>query len=244
MSTMPDPVPIHTYETTEGTKPVRYGRHEPRTLAHTVTAGDKADLVSMMTEIGDGTFVAWTECRKCSKHIAHCTCANGPTEPHYMKPWRDKRFKQALDERPDPSYEILDSVVDWLRERGYTVTKDEVVAPAVDEDGYPGDPGFYVGDDQEPMRLNDDGPDYDGHQPDDRKPLERPSTAFERPPGNAYQVPGDEDLYPSERKALAEHDAAMAEPDTAEQVDAGLDDALEKVREAKARDISDIDVDF
>lgn len=124
------PIPRHTYEITEGSKPMANAAHEPRTLAHTETVDGRGGVISMMTEIGDGTFVAWTHCVACNNAVATCTCPGGPAEPKYMKPWRDKRFERSLNERPDPEYPMLPSVISWLRERGYTVTKKGEKAPA------------------------------------------------------------------------------------------------------------------
>lgn len=116
------PVPKHTYETVAGTEPVAHAAHEPRTLVGTTTTGDVKAL-KMMTEIGDGVFVAWDTCKRCGKHISHCACPDGPQEPHYMQAWRDKRFERSLDARPEPSYSLLPKVLSWVRERGYTVKK-------------------------------------------------------------------------------------------------------------------------
>lgn len=114
-----------SYETVEGTVPTTHGKHEPRTVKKVIVPDrfhDDHDLV-MMTEIGDGVFVAWTNCRRCNNRVYGCKCPEGPQEPPYMKKWRDERFAKDLNTRPDPSYDLLDSVLEWARERGYTVTK-------------------------------------------------------------------------------------------------------------------------
>jgi hypothetical protein len=111
-------IPQHTYETVEGTPAVSNGVHEPRTVAHRVVTPDDTDL-HMMTEIGDGVFVQWSNCRRCNARVGACSCQDGPQEPTYMKTWRDQRFNRDLNTRPDPSYEILPSVIGWLEERGY-----------------------------------------------------------------------------------------------------------------------------
>lgn len=201
-------IPKHTYETTEGTEPTPYAEHQPRTVKHVVTV-DHPELVSMMTEIGDGVFVAWTDCRKCQQHITRCACPQGPTEPEYMKPWRDKRFKRGLNDRPDPSYDMLDSIIEWVRERGYTVTKAK-----------------------------------------DRTPLDRPSTAFERPEDGVYNVPGlvDHDPHPIDipiPDVVVEEAPQDDEAKLPEQVDTGLDKALESVRAMKdAARLNGIDAGF
>lgn len=115
-----------TYETVEGTEPVANGVHEPRTIQRVITPDERFDKdhdLHMMTEIGDGVFVQWSQCRKCTKSVYDCKCAGGPQEPEYMTRWRDDRFKKTLNERPDPSYDLLPSVIEWLKERGYEVTK-------------------------------------------------------------------------------------------------------------------------
>jgi hypothetical protein len=125
-----------TYETVEGTKPTTHGKHEPRVIQRVIIPDGKFDDehdLHMMTEIGDGTFVAWSGCRRCGKRVYNCKCAEGPQEPPYMKKWRDQRFEKDLNTRPDPSYDLLDSVIEWVRERGYTVTKDEVIVHEVDQ---------------------------------------------------------------------------------------------------------------
>lgn len=126
------PTPKHTYETTQGTKPTPHGQHEPRLVAHTVTTGDDTDL-HMMSEIGDGVFVSWTNCRRCSKRVYDCKCEGGPVEPHYMKPWRDKRFERELTTRPEPSYTLLPTIIEWVKERGYRVTKERTTKAEVDD---------------------------------------------------------------------------------------------------------------
>lgn len=118
------------YETVEGTEPTAHGVHEPRTIKRNISPDGRFDQdhdLHMMTEIGDGIFVAWTECRRCQVRVYDCKCPEGPAEPPYMKKWRDERFEKDLNARPDPSYELIPSVISWLEERGYTVTKTEAV---------------------------------------------------------------------------------------------------------------------
>lgn len=115
--------PKHQYEATEGTIPTPHGMHEPRVVAHTVVHPDENTDLMMMTEIADGVFVQWGECRKCNKRVADCKCKGGPVEAHFMAPWRAARFQHSFDERPDPDYKLIPKLVTWLRERGYTVAK-------------------------------------------------------------------------------------------------------------------------
>lgn len=122
-------IPQHEYEVVSGTKPAPYVEHDPRTIEHRTIVGDDTDL-NMMTEIGDGVFVAWSNCRKCNARVASCKCSGGPVEPEYIKRWRDdKRFAKELGERPEPAFELLPAILDWVRERGYTVEKVETEEP-------------------------------------------------------------------------------------------------------------------
>ena len=114
-----------SYEAVEGTKPGPYTKHDARTLQKVITPGphhDDHDL-HMMTEIGDGVFVAWTNCRTCTKRVANCKCAGGPVEPPYMVRWRQERFEKELNARPEPPIEAIPMLLSWLRGRGYTITK-------------------------------------------------------------------------------------------------------------------------
>lgn len=110
--------PTHEYETVEGTQPTPHGVHEARTVKHVTN-----DDLYMMTEIGDGTFVQWSTCRKCSARVGNCTCAGGPQAPDFMERWRTARFDNELNARPDPSYDLIPALISWLGERGYDVTK-------------------------------------------------------------------------------------------------------------------------
>lgn len=101
-------------ETVEGTQPHPHVEHEPRTVR-------RAEM--MMTEIGDGVFVQWGECRTCKNRVPDCTCKGGPVEPPYMQAWRDDRFKRELEKRPDPDYDLLPRILEWVRERGFTVNR-------------------------------------------------------------------------------------------------------------------------
>jgi hypothetical protein len=115
-----------TYETVAGTEPVANGVHEPRTVKRIVTQDerfDKDDDLHMMTEIGDGVFVQWSNCRKCSKRVYDCKCTGGPVAPDHIAKWLNDRFKGSFNDRPDPSYELIPSMISWIEERGYTVTK-------------------------------------------------------------------------------------------------------------------------
>lgn len=119
-------IPKNEYEMVEGTEPRPYVEHEPRTLVHTRTNSDN-DLVSMMTEIGDGTFVQWTHCRKCKSGVENCSCPDGPVSADYIDRWREKRFSASLlTQRPDPAFDLIPSLLDWVRERGFMVVDPKV----------------------------------------------------------------------------------------------------------------------
>lgn len=117
--------PKHEYEVVAGTEPQSYVEHEPRTVVHSIVTSGDAD-VNMMSEIGDGTFVAWSTCRKCGKRVGACTCAGGPVEPEYITRWRHDRFAQELNTRPEPEHTLLPSVLDWARSRGYVIGKVDI----------------------------------------------------------------------------------------------------------------------
>jgi hypothetical protein len=191
------------YETLEGTQPVAHGVHEPRTVAR---LDDKTDLY-MMSEIGDGVFVQWGNCRRCSVRVGNCKCPEGPKEPEYIKGWRDERFAKDLNTRPEPSYDLLPSLVEWLEERGYEVTK-SVKKQLEEAKPYdPNDPDFA------PIDLTDEeseafdkalaeGEPDSGEVPEsagitaksaeEAREIARKSSAFDdRPPGNIYEIPED-----------------------------------------------------
>jgi len=180
-----------TYETTAGTEPVQNGVHEARTIQRVVTPDERFDDnhdLYMMTEIGDGVFVQWTNCRKCTKRVYDCKCVGGPQEPEYMKKWHADRFNKSFDERPDPSYELIPSLITWLEDRGYTVTKDQPAATAVP--------------DEPPLTLEE-----------------------------------EEEAAAREEDERIDEGVPLADPeDEAKLVDGGLNEALARVREAKATD--------
>lgn len=123
---MTETIPHNDYETTDGTPAVEHGTHEPRTVKRTTTTGDEVE-VHMMSEIGDGVFVQWSQCSSCTKGITTCTCAGGPQEPAYISRWRDARFERSLNARPEIDFEALPGVVKSLTGFGYKVfTKDEL----------------------------------------------------------------------------------------------------------------------
>lgn len=128
----------HTYETVEGTEPHAHVEHEPRTIQHTATLDNDHDL-SMMTEIGDGVFVAWSSCRKCGKRVYECRCVGGPVEPDYIKRWREARFDKELNQRPEPGWKLLPSLIQWVKEHGYTVTKNDEGPGPLGPDSYGND---------------------------------------------------------------------------------------------------------
>lgn len=108
-------------------------KHEPRTIEHEATDPDGNVSLSLMTEIGDGTFVAWTDCRRCSKRFTLCACAEGPQEPDYIERWKAKRFDKSFDGRPNLGHEreVTERIVATLRDRGYVVG--EIPEPIIKE---------------------------------------------------------------------------------------------------------------
>lgn len=207
-------IPTHEYETVTGTEPAASGQHEPRTVKHTTT-GEEAD-VYMMYEIGDGVFVQFRDCRACKNPISTCSCKDGPKEPDYAKPWRERRFDRTFNERPDPSYDLIPNLVSWLRERGYTVTKKKEKAVAevevADEPGPSPAETTKCRTCGEPYNGLGDG--YDGECGDCAD--------------KSYAKDQDEKII---RKF---NDDEGVDPD---RVDDGLDTALERVRAAKEDDV-------
>lgn len=118
---------MNTYETVAGSTPDVDEQHEPRTVQHTRPDGS----VHMMTEIGDGIFVAWATCRTCSKQVPACTCKGGPVEAEYMSRWRDERFTKSFDRRGvEPALPAalrhrdrrVAAVIRFLLARGYRIS--------------------------------------------------------------------------------------------------------------------------
>lgn len=52
------------------------------------TQGTSPQMFHVLSEIGDGVFVAWDFCRRDGKPISQCTCKQGPEEPKYVTQWR------------------------------------------------------------------------------------------------------------------------------------------------------------
>jgi hypothetical protein len=130
-----------SYDTIAGGTPDLDEQHEARTVRRTDTDG----TVYMMSEIGDGTFVQWSDCRTCRKRVGECGCAGGPVEPTYIERWRTERFKNSFTGRGVESAlptllrtrdRRIDAVIRLLRSQGYTIEPPdgatETVAPASD----------------------------------------------------------------------------------------------------------------
>jgi hypothetical protein len=83
------------YQTVDGAAPQSNVQHEARKVRRNDGGGE----LHMMTEIGDGVFVQWSQCSRCGKHVSECADAGGPLEPDYMKVWRNQRFQQSFAER-------------------------------------------------------------------------------------------------------------------------------------------------
>lgn len=210
-------IPQNTYETETGTEPRPHVTHEPRTIKHERTNSDD-DTVNMMSEIGDGTFVAWGNCRKCRHRVAHCTCPSGPVEPEYITGWRGERFDKELSQRPELPFTLLPSVTAWLNASGYCVAKPEDLASVLEAAQEAQDAAYGDSNDAEINLLRDaleaalgalglglpEGVDPDDEGGEDetedleiledeaRQDLE--SSVFERPPGNVHVLPVDTEL--------------------------------------------------
>ena len=154
----------HTYENVEGTEPDVDEQHQPRTTKHF----DDGELVHMMTEIGDGTFVAWTECRACKKRVKDCTCPGGPVEPEYMMRWRDQRFTHSFERRHAPPAlpeairtrdRLVNAALRYLRGLGWAI-EPPAKSPEPEPD-FEFDPSVDVEDE-----LSDDERDHEETGPD------------------------------------------------------------------------------
>lgn len=88
-----------TYTLVAGTPASETDKHEPRTYTR-VTRND--GLVQMMSETGDGQFVAWGNCDRCKDHVSICKCIGGPVEPDYIGRWRAERFTKQVIGRLNP----------------------------------------------------------------------------------------------------------------------------------------------
>jgi hypothetical protein len=123
---------VNTYTTIAGTDPHPDEQHEARTILRGRTDGGQlTEGTFMMTEIGDGTFVQWSECKTCLKRVDECGCPTGPVEPDYIARWRTNRFTDSFKGRgvepPLPLHleqrdRVLNAAIRDLTERGYTIT--------------------------------------------------------------------------------------------------------------------------
>lgn len=123
-------IPKNEYETVEGTESQPYAAHEPRTIVHQ-RINSEHDTINMMSEIGDGTFVAWSNCQRCRQRVPNCTCPDGPAEPDHIARWRANRFERSLTQRPEPEFALLPSLLQWVRERGYAVVDPNTLAGVI-----------------------------------------------------------------------------------------------------------------
>lgn len=94
-----------TYTMVAGTPASETEKHEPRTFTR-VTRND--GLVQMMSETGDGQFVAWGTCDRCKEHVSMCKCVGGPVEPDYIGRWRAERFVKQVIGRLNPTPKFVD----------------------------------------------------------------------------------------------------------------------------------------
>jgi len=82
------------YQTIAGTPAQPEVQHEARTIERIEPSESY-----MMTEIGDGVFVQWSQCARCMKRLGVCKCLEGPQEPEYMTRWRTARFAKSFSDR-------------------------------------------------------------------------------------------------------------------------------------------------
>lgn len=114
------------YEMVAGTEPDIDEQHEPRTVKRV-----NNDSLFMMSEVGDGCFVQWGTCFRCSQRVATCTCPGGPEEPPYIESWRANRFRDSFKTRNVPPAlpvvlktrdRRINAVLRLLRSDGWTIT--------------------------------------------------------------------------------------------------------------------------
>lgn len=122
------------YTMVEGTAPDQDEQHEARVL--TRRDGER-NIHSMMTEIGDGTFVAWTMCARCSHQVGSCTCPSGPVEPEYIRRWRVERFAKSFGDRgAEPALPVSIAERDRAKRavmRGLLAEGYQIIAPPMPE---------------------------------------------------------------------------------------------------------------
>ena len=118
---------MSTYETVAGTQPDIDEQHQPRTIKR--IDGDATE--HLMTEIGDGVFVQWSTCTRCSGRVSECRCPDGPKEPAYIEGWRVNRLADSFKGRGvEPALPIthkakdrrINAVLRLLRAEGWTIT--------------------------------------------------------------------------------------------------------------------------
>jgi hypothetical protein len=130
---MTEPTRTHDLHTYKVLSPDWLTKHEPRVLEHMVTHPDTTYEMSVMSEIGDGVYIAWSTCSRCTKHYSTCSCPEGPLEPAHITRSRAARWNRSFDARPDLGHdrELTAKVVSELRDRGYVVG--EIPEPVVKE---------------------------------------------------------------------------------------------------------------
>ena len=211
-----------TYITTAGTEPSIDEQHEARTL----TRG-RQEGVYMMTEIGDGIFVQWSNCRTCRKYTDQCTCPDGPAEPDYMQRWRINRFatsfqgrgvEPALPEALANRDRRVNAVTRYLLALGYKIEAPEFKSeiPDFDEADYDVTP-------VEELAI----PDL----------TEQESSDFMEALGDLHDDDPDrtKDLDGEPIPTRTEEESVVSE-----KVDAGMDNALEVLRARAQEDQSDV----
>lgn len=237
-----------TYETVAGTQPDTDEQHEARTI--TRTEGD--GTLYMMSEIGDGTFVQWGNCDRCTKRIKDCSCKGGPKEPAHIERWRVARFadsflgrgvEPALPEAIRPRDRRIAAVMRFLLARGYRIEapieKQIAEAKPVNLDEMAMDELT----DQERQDFADAIADEQPIDPlsDDYKPLEADPEAVTEL-REAVEDLGRQQLVQHHPTLAAELGVEAPEDDD---VQRGLETALDAVRAAQARvKQGDVDAGF
>lgn len=248
---------LHTYRVLA---PDALTKHEPRTVEHSQEHPDGNVSVGLMSEIGDGTFVNWTQCHRCKLHFQACTCAEGPQEPPSIARWRNARWERSFDGRPDLGHErqVTDRVLAQLHDRGYVIG--EVPPPRIVEVQVPGpkgDPDHSLFIELFKAAAACEAPE--GTQLDDV--LAKFQAAYDQHTGHVFVAEQDEDVEglpePSELERVALAPNGVGVPIDIEPTEDDVDFARETLGEGATenevqelageragRDLKEIDVDF
>lgn len=239
------------YQTIAGTPADPEVQHEPRTVQRI-----ESTEFYIMSEIGDGVFVQWSTCARCSKQVASCICGAGPQEAEHIIRWRTQRFEKSFAERGIESRATPRAVKGLLEDA-------QAAQDAAYGDSNDDEIDLLRGALETALSLLGlslpDGVDPDAVPDEPEVDEARTSSVFERPPGNVYQVPEDafdDNITPLETmlgikpEPIGEavertHHAGPHGPDHVlgvkpepinETVDDALAAGLERVKEAKGHE--------